>query len=558
MTKKITVGNYLIKRLKELGIKDVFGVPGDYNLLFLDQIDDAENLNWIGNCNELNASYAADGYARINGMGALVTTFGVGELSAINGIAGSYAEHVPVIKIVGMPSTTVMNNKKLVHHTLGEGIFNNFSEAFKQVTVGTCILDDLDKASKEIDSILCKCYYEKKPVYIGLPIDISGAEILDNDSPLSLSKFESDKKILEKFTENLLNKINNAKFPMILTDFEVNRYGLNNELLNFIEKSGLPVASLGLGKGVIDETHSQFIGTYNGTLSNDYIKSIVEKADCFILIGVKLTDSITAGFSFIHNLNDIDIINIHPLFSTLDNKTFSNIYMKDILTKLASNVASRNFKKENINIEEDVPYDELNSSEILTQKSFFNKINNFIKPNDVLLAEQGTSFFGACTLNLKENCMFVGQPLWGSIGYTLGALLGTQIADKTRRNILLIGDGSFQLTAQELSTILYNNLNPILFIINNDGYTVERYIHGANRHYNDINMWDYKSLPQVFNGSSKSVSFKVTSAKELDTVLNKINNIKDKLVLVEVVMGKMDAPKLLKNLSEKFSKQNQY
>lgn len=154
--------------------------------------------------------------------------------------------------------------------------------------------------------------------------------------------------------------------------------------------------------------------------------------------------------------------------------------------------------------------------------------------------------------------MFVGQPLWGSIGYTLGALLGTQIADKTRRNILLIGDGSFQLTAQELSTILYNNLNPILFIINNDGYTVERYIHGANRHYNDINMWDYKSLPQVFNGSSKSVSFKVTSAKELDTVLNKINNIKDKLVLVEVVMGKMDAPKLLKNLSEKFSKQNQY
>lgn len=557
MTKKITVGNYLIKRLKELGIKDIFGVPGDYNLLFLDQIDDAKNLNWIGNCNELNASYAADGYARINGMGALVTTFGVGELSAINGIAGSYAEHVPVVKIVGMPSTLVMNNKKLVHHTLGEGIFNNFSEAFKQVTVGTCILDNVEEAAKEIDSILCKCYFEKRPVYIGLPIDISGAEILDNTNPLPLSEFESNKEILENVTETILSKINNAKFPIILTDFEVNRYNLNKEVLNFVEKSGLPVASLGLGKGVINETHPQFIGTYNGTLSNNYIKSIIEKADCFILLGVKLTDSITAGFSYIHDLNDVDIINIHPLFSNLDNKIFNDVYMKDILENLSSNVTSRNFKKEAFNAE-DVPSEELNSTEVLTQKAFFNKINNFIKPNDILLAEQGTSFFGACTLDLKENCLFVGQPLWGSIGYTLGALLGTQIADKTRRNMLLIGDGSFQLTAQELSTMLWNDLNPILFVINNDGYTVERYIHGPNRHYNDINMWNYKALPEVFNGASKSVTFKVTSAKELDTALEKINTITDKLVFVEVVMGKMDAPKLLKDLSEKFSKQNQY
>lgn len=554
---KITVGNYLIKRLKELGIKDIFGVPGDYNLLFLDQIDDAQGVNWVGNCNELNASYAADGYARINGMGAIVTTFGVGELSAINGIAGSYAEHVPIVKIVGMPSTTVINNKKLVHHTLGEGIFNNFSEAFKQVTVGTTLLLNKDNAAKQIDDILCKCYFEKRPVYIGLPIDISGVEILDNNSPLPLSQFQSNKDSLESFTELLLNKINNSKFPIILADFEVNRYNLNKELLDFVEKSGLPVTCLGLGKGVIDETHPQFIGTYNGTLSNQYIQSIFKKADCFILIGVKLTDSITAGFNFINNINDMDIIDIHPLFSKIDDKMFNDIYMKDVLSKLACNITSRNFKKENYE-DKTVPSDELTSSEVLTQRAFFNKINKFIKPNDILLAEQGTSFFGACTLNLKENCTFVGQPLWGSIGYTLGALLGTQIADKTRRNILLIGDGSFQLTAQELSTLLYNNLTPVLFVINNDGYTVERYIHGPNRHYNDINMWDYKKLPEVFNGASKSVSFKVTNAIELDDVLEKINTINDKLVLVEVVMGKMDAPKLLQDLSQKFSKQNQY
>ena len=556
MTKKITVGNYLIKRLKELGVKDIFGVPGDYNLLFLDQIDDAKGVNWIGNCNELNGAYAADGYARINGIGAIVTTFGVGELSAINGIAGSYAEHVPVVKIVGMPSTEVIDNKKLVHHTLGEGIFNNFSEAFKQVTVDSEILN-AENAASQIDSVLCKCFLEKRPVYIGLPINVSGMEILDTDEPLPLNKFESNKEYLENFIETALNKISNSKSPIILADFEVNRYNLNEELLSFVEKSGLPIASLGMGKGVINESHPQFIGTYNGTLSNEYIKNIIKDCDCFILVGVKLTDSITAGFSYIHDLNDVNIINIHPLYSNVDNKTFNNVYMKDVLAKLSSNMTSKNFKKDNYE-DETIPADELTSSEVLTQKAFFNKINNFIKPNDIILAEQGTSFFGACTLNLKENCSFVGQPLWGSIGYTLGALLGTQIADKTRRNILLIGDGSFQLTAQELSTMLWNDLNPIIFVINNDGYTVERYIHGPNRHYNDINMWNYKSLPKVFNGESKSVTFKVTNAKELDSALEKINTITDKLVFVEVVMGKMDAPKLLKDLSSRFSSQNQY
>ncbi len=556
MIKKITVGNYLIKRLKELGIKDIFGVPGDYNLLFLDQIDDTKDINWIGNCNELNAAYAADGYARINGIGAVVTTFGVGELSAINGIAGSFAEHVPVVKIVGMPSTEVMKNKKLVHHTLGEGIFNNFSEAFKQVTIDTEIINT-DNAAAQIDSVLCKCFLEKRPVYIGLPINVSGIEISDIDTPLHLSKFESDRENLESFIETALNKIKSSKSPIILADFEVNRYKLNKELLNFVEKSGLPIASLGMGKGVINETHPQFIGTYNGTLSNDYIKNIVKDCDCFILVGVKLTDSITAGFSYIHDLNQIDIIDIHPFNSNIDNKTFDNVYMKDVLDKLSSNISSRRFKKEYYKGEV-VPANELTSSEVLTQKAFFDKINNFIRPNDVILAEQGTSFFGACTLNLKENCSFIGQPLWGSIGYTLGALLGTQIADKTRRNILLIGDGSFQLTAQELSTMLWNDLKPIIFVINNDGYTVERYIHGPNRHYNDINMWDYKALPKVFNGESKSTIFKVTNAKELDESLGKINTITDKLIFVEIVMGKMDAPKLLQDLSNRFSSQNQY
>ena len=153
-----TVSTYLLDRLSELGIEHIFGVPGDYNLAFLDDVIAHEKLEWIGNCNELNAAYAADGYARIKGIAALITTFGVGELSAINGIAGSYAENVPVIKITGTPTTTVMENGELVHHTLGGGKFNHFSNMYREITVAQTKLTPSMQSRK-----LTVCY-----VYVGM------------------------------------------------------------------------------------------------------------------------------------------------------------------------------------------------------------------------------------------------------------------------------------------------------------------------------------------------------------------------------------------------------
>ncbi|RIN46316.1 alpha-keto acid decarboxylase family protein, partial [Staphylococcus simulans] len=124
------VGQYLIDALYNAGVEEIFGVPGDFNLTFLDDVIDHEHVSWIGNTNELNAAYAADGYARIKGLSALVTTFGVGELSAVNGIAGSYAERVPVIAITGGPTTVVENAGKYVHHSLGEGQFDVYQKMF--------------------------------------------------------------------------------------------------------------------------------------------------------------------------------------------------------------------------------------------------------------------------------------------------------------------------------------------------------------------------------------------------------------------------------------------
>ncbi|WP_264766429.1 thiamine pyrophosphate-binding protein, partial [Klebsiella pneumoniae] len=129
-----TIGDYLLDRLVDCGIDRLFGVPGDYNLQFLDRVIAHSALGWVGCANELNAAYAADGYARIKGAGALLTTYGVGELSALNGIAGSYAEHIPVLHIVGAPSTGAQQRGELLHHTLGDGDFRHFARMSEQIT----------------------------------------------------------------------------------------------------------------------------------------------------------------------------------------------------------------------------------------------------------------------------------------------------------------------------------------------------------------------------------------------------------------------------------------
>jgi pyruvate decarboxylase len=185
---KISVGTYLFKRLHELGVRGVHGLPGDFNLALLDLLPDAD-LYWVGNCNELNAAYAADGYARIKGISALITTFGVGELSALAGIAGSFSEHVPVVHIVGLPHTASQRSGLLLHHTLGNGDFRVFEKISENITVAQTILDDSAKAASEIDRVLQACWVKARPVYIGLPTNVVFKEIDANllDTPLNLT-----------------------------------------------------------------------------------------------------------------------------------------------------------------------------------------------------------------------------------------------------------------------------------------------------------------------------------------------------------------------------------
>lgn len=545
---KKRVGEYLMDALSTAGVKKVYGVPGDFNLTFLDDIVSRDDMEWVGNTNELNASYAADGYARLNGISAMVTTFGVGELSAVNGIAGSYAERVPVVAITGAPTTVVEEAGKYVHHSLGEGKFDNYRKMFKEITTAQGYIT-VDNAQTEIPRLINAAISEKRPVHLHLPIDVAQAEIDVKEAYKIPEPVHQD---VSKYIEMIEQKLQTAKQPVIITGHEINSFKLHDELEQFVKQTQIPVAQLSLGKGAFNEESSFYMGIYDGSIAEEKIRDYVDNSDAILNIGAKLTDSATAGYSYGFDIDDVVMINHH------DFKLNDTVTSEFTLSNLVDGLLNIQYKNEthfpeNIRAEKG---DYTIDNAPLTQETYFKMMQDFIGIDDVILAEQGTSFFGAYDLNLYKDNTFIGQPLWGSIGYTLPATIGTQMSDLYRRNILLIGDGSLQLTAQDISTMIREDLKPVIFVINNNGYTVERKIHGENQPYNDIHMWDYKLLPAVFGGKDKVAVHDVETSEDLKNVFLQIDKEPNQMHFIEVKMGASDAPEKLDAIGKAFSKQN--
>lgn len=551
--KKITVASHLVNRLSEIGIKHIFGVPGDYNLEFLDYIIAHPKVTWVGNTNELNAAYAADGYARQSGAAALLTTYGVGELSAINGIAGAYAEHVPILHIVGSPLDQSEWGGELLHHTLGDGIFDHFITCAKQVTIAQTKLTS-ENAIVEIDRVLDAMLLEKRPAYIELPLSVVHSEIQGRISPYQPKEAVINTQVFEVFTQQLTSLLKDAVRPILLAGFLVESFGLKNSVRSLIKRSNIPNASLFMGKGILDETLDSYVGNYSGSSSDYKVLHALEHSDLILSLGVKYTDNITAGFSSLPN-PDI-LIDFQTDFVTIKGKKYSGIPLKTSINLLLRLISHRQWEPLHFDIEHIVPPTQIEFSEtLLTQKIFWQAVQSFLRDGDCMIAEQGTSFFGSAALKIGPNTSYIGQPLWGSIGYTLPATYGAMTAQPTRRTLLFIGDGSALLTLQELSSILRDALHPIIFLINNHGYTVERAIHGKQQRYNDIPTIDWQHLPASLGPGEEVKTYNVYNSKQLMSAFDDANK-SNVLRLIEIHLDAMDLPPQLRAVSERIMAKN--
>ena len=330
----LPLGRYVFERLKQVGVNTIFGLPGDFNLVLLDKIYEVPGMRWAGNANELNASYAADGYARIKGMGVLLTTFGVGELSALNGIAGSYAEHVGVLHIVGVPSTISQAKNLLLHHTLGNGDFDVFHRMSAEISETTEMVVDPAKACDQIDRCIRTTYVKQRTVYLGIPANFFDIEVPADrlNTPIDLSLPENDPEAEAEVIETVLSMIKNAKNPVILSDACASRHDCKGETKKLIDITQFPAFTTPMGKGSIDETHPRYGGVYVGTLSAPDVKKCVESADLILSVGALLSDFNTGSFSYSYHTKNI--VEFHSDHIKIKNATFVGVQMKPLLQKL--------------------------------------------------------------------------------------------------------------------------------------------------------------------------------------------------------------------------------
>ena len=552
MNENYTVGDYLLDRLAQIGIQHLFGVPGDYNLHFLDHVISHPEVTWVGCANELNAAYAADGYARCRPAAALLTTFGVGELSAINGIAGSYAEYLPVIHIAVAPSLASQRNGELLHHTLGDGDFSRFSRMAAEVTAAQASLT-VENATTEIDRVIGEALSQHKPVYLFLPLDVAAAPVGAQPYPLALPEPLRSDDSLQAFITAATTMLSKANTVSLLADFLAQRMGVAEQIQHWIDNTPFPHATLLMGKGTLNEQHRNFTGTYSGGGSDEAIRAHIEDADVIISVGVRYTDTITTGFS--HQIACEKNIDIQPTLARVSSQVFPSIPMSDAIAALETITATLASRWDHRTITAPaLPQSE--QKDMLNQREFWQQMQRFLRPGDILVTDQGTSCFGAATLRLPRGCHFIVQPLWGSIGYSLPAAFGAQIAEPNRRVVLLIGDGSLQLTVQELGSIIRDRLNMVIVVLNNEGYTVERAIHGPEQRYNDIAAWNWTQLPAALGADENEILCEqVCSPTALAQTLKQVN-AESRLSLIEVVLPKMDIPALLHTITQSLETRN--
>ncbi len=540
-----TVATYLIERLKQAGLGHAFGVPGDYVLTFMDRLI-ASDIELVGTCNELNAGYAADAYARIRGIGCIVVTWGVGGFSAMNAVAGAYAEQVPLVVLVGGPRTNQRRSSMLLHHGVGE--FTTMQHAYGHITVASVLLDDPRDAPQKIDRALARCLSEKRPIMIEIPIDMVDQACESSPKPISSGPPSSDPDSLSEALDEVMALLAPAKRPVILGGAELHRYGLMHQFTRLVEASKLPVATTLLGKTVISELHPQAIGVYEGAMSRKEIREIVEKSDVLLCLGAWISD-INFGV-FTGKLEGRQLILANSGRLKISQHVYEQVWIGDVVQGLADRMPRDGlphpaFESVSQRATKAPP---ARAGEKLTVKWLMSRINDEIGDDTTVIAETGDSLFAAADLVMHHDVGFIGQAFYLSIGYALPAVLGASIADPARHPLALIGDGALQMSVQELSSLCRRKTPAVLLIMNNNGYTTERVIHEGP--YNDIQTWDYHKLPEVFGGGW---GHRVTTEDELEAALNEARGKNDGPAVIEVILDAMDTSDALKRLGAELS-----
>src|SRR5215831_14411181 len=555
MSQQSNVSSFLIERLYDYGVRHIFGVPGDFILGFYHQLIQSNKLKVINTCDEQGAAFAADAYARINGLGAVCVTYCVGGLKVVNAAAQAFAEKSPLVVISGAPGIKERIRNPLLHHKVRD--FDTQQRIFEHMTVDSIMVDNAMTAGKDIDRVLSSAIRYKRPVYIELPRDmvltpipISQEQYVDSKTAKE-GEYETDIDSMQEALAEATAMMNSSKQPVIIAGVEIHRFGCQNKLLQLADKTNIPVVSTVLSKSVISEDHPSYIGLYEGAMGHESVRKYVESSDCLILLGALMTD---IDFSITPTpIDQSKSIYVTSEKLSIKHHNFENVLLQDFLTGLIqAPLAIKDFMfvGKRGNMKNNNKHFSATKNQKITVKRLFERLNFSITDNTIVIADVGDSLFGALDLTIHGQTDFLCPAYYCSMGFAVPAAIGAQLANPALRPLVIVGDGAFQMTGMEISTICRFALNPIIIVLNNNGYGTERPM--LDGPFNDILPWNYYLIPDII-GHGKG--FLVQTEDKLEQALSAAENTYSKeLCILDVRLDIHDASPALQRLTQTLGK----
>jgi indolepyruvate decarboxylase len=539
----ISIGQYLINRLEDYGIKDCFGIPGDYVLSFYSMLEES-SINVVGCTREDCAGFAADAYARIRGMGALCVTYCVGGLSVANSVAGAFAEKSPVVMLTGSPGLRERVNNPLLHHKVRD--FSTQLEVFEKLCIAATELNDAATAFAEIDRVLDACYRYKRPVYIDLPRDM--VDVVPTFAHAYKRPDSSyDSLALEEAVREAVERLNASKRPVIVAGVEIHRFGLQDLVIRLAEEAGIPIATTILGKSVVDETHPLFVGLYEGAMGREEVTQYVEDSDCILLLGTFMTD-INLGI-YTAKLDVRNVVYATSEQLQISYHQYPNVPLGEFISKiLAANPKPvRREIPDNLHLKKPQPF-QPKADTPLSVTRIVERINTQIDAQTIVIADIGDALFASSELVIHERTDYLSPAYYTSMGFSVPAALGACVAKPNDRVLVIAGDGAFQMTGQEMSNLIRLGFSPIIIVLDNHGYGTERFLQTGTWKYNEIAVWNYSKLPEVYGGGK---GYLVTNEEEFDRVLAEAWADRSQLHLIHAKLVENDASRTLLRLADR-------
>lgn len=534
------ISRYIFERIDACGVDCTFGIPGDYILPFY-AAQQSFGLKTVVMTHEPSLGFAADAYARIKGLGVALVTYGAGGLNMINPTACAYAEESPLLIIGGAPETTYRSQPARLHHCVKT--FSTQKNVYAEVTAASAIVNNTEQAQQTIDNIIDTVISTSKPGYLELPRDMMGAEFTFDQQSKSHDSTAADQTENQIALERITQYLSKAKQAVILAGFQLSRFQLLNPVIKIAEALNIPVVTSILGKSSFPESHPNFIGNYFGQFGSPTVREFVENSDCILGLGVVLTEMETAGYSAQLPKEKLILINNEEI--TICGRDFARLNFKEFLIELEHSIAcgAEQFKKFQIPQIASELID--NSSEDLSVGHIIAAINHIMEDNICIVTDVGDCLYAGLSIKTDN---FIAPGYYSTMGFGVPASIGVQLADKTKRPIVLVGDGGFQMTGMEIATAVKEGLNPIVIVFNNASYGMLKFI-DKDRPYYGLPTWDYANIGKALGATS----YRAQSNLEFDSALR--NALKSHTtVLIDAILAPEDLSPTLKRLTDYFGK----